>query len=292
MPAGRSPRRRRAALPRQGRRGARELTYAELREQTDRFANVLQALGVKRGERVFVLAGRIPELYVAALGTLKHGSVFCPLFSAFGPEPIAAAPAPRRRARAGHDAALYRRKVAQSALEPARARRTCCSSATRRRSRRSPACATFARLMGAADDRCEIAATAPEDMALLHFTSGTTGMPKGAVHVHEAVVAHHATGRMALDLHPDDVFWCTADPGWVTGTSYGIIAPLTHGVTSIVDEADFDAERWYRILQDERVNVWYTAPTALRMLMRARRRGGARVRPAARCASSPASASR
>jgi acetyl-CoA synthetase len=108
-----------------------------------------------------------------------------------------------------------------------------------------------------------------EDPALLHFTSGTTGTPKGAVHVHEAVVAHHATGRLRARPASDDVFWCTADPGWVTGTSYGIIAPLTHGVTSIVDEADFDAERWYRILQDERVTVWYTAPTAIRMLMKA-----------------------
>ena len=93
-------------------------------------------------------------------------------------------------------------------------------------------------------------------------------MPKAAVHVHDAVVVHHSTGKLALDFHPDDVFWCTADPGWVTGTSYGIIAPLTAGITSIVDEAEFDAERWYRILQDERVTVWYSAPTAIRMLMR------------------------
>jgi acetyl-CoA synthetase len=111
--------------------------------------------------------------------------------------------------------------------------------------------------------------TDPEDTALLHFTSGTTGTPKGAVHVHEAVLAHHITGRLALDLHPDDVFWCTADPGWVTGTSYGIIAPLSNGVTSIIDEGDFDAERWYRILQEQRVSVWYTAPTAIRMMMKA-----------------------
>jgi acetyl-CoA synthetase len=88
------------------------------------------------------------------------------------------------------------------------------------------------------------------------------------LHVHEAVVAHHATGKLALDLHPDDVFWCTADPGWITGTSYGIIAPLTNGVTSIVDEGDFDADRWYRLLQEQRVSVWYTAPTAIRVLMR------------------------
>ena len=106
-------------------------------------------------------------------------------------------------------------------------------------------------------------------MALLHFTSGTTGRPKGAMHVHEAVVAHHVTGKYALDLHPDDIFWCTADPGWVTGTSYGIFAPLTNGVTMIVDEAEFDAERWYRILRSEKVTVWYTAPTAIRMLMKA-----------------------
>jgi len=88
------------------------------------------------------------------------------------------------------------------------------------------------------------------------------------MHVHGAVVAHYMTGYFALDLHPDDVFWCTADPGWVTGTSYGIIAPLTHGITSIVDEAEFDAEHWYGTLQKQHVNVWYTAPTAVRMMMK------------------------
>jgi acetyl-CoA synthetase len=127
----------------------------------------------------------------------------------------------------------------------------------------------YHRLMAAASEAFTIEPTAPEDLALLHFTSGTTGKPKGAVHVHEAVVAHHITGKLALDLHPEDVFWCTADPGWVTGTSYGIIAPLTNGVTSIVDEAEFDAQRWYGTLRDQKVSVWYTAPTAIRMLMKA-----------------------
>jgi acetyl-CoA synthetase len=120
-----------------------------------------------------------------------------------------------------------------------------------------------------AGDHYAIGPTEPEDPALLHFTSGTTGTPKGALHVHGAVLAHHVTGRFALDLHPDDIFWCTADPGWVTGTSYGIIAPLSMGVTCIVDERDFEAERWYRTLQNQRVSVWYTAPTAIRMLMKA-----------------------
>jgi acetyl-CoA synthetase len=124
-------------------------------------------------------------------------------------------------------------------------------------------------LMADASSDFTISPTQPEDMALLHFTSGTTGRPKGAVHVHEAVLMHYMTGKYALDFHPGDVFWCTADPGWVTGTSYGIISPLVHGVTSIIDEGDFDAERWYRTLETQQVTVWYTAPTAVRMLMRA-----------------------
>ena len=88
------------------------------------------------------------------------------------------------------------------------------------------------------------------------------------MHVHGAVVMHHMTGRYALDLHQDDIFWCTADPGWVTGTSYGIIAPLTNGVTNLVVEAEFDAQTWYEVLERERVTVWYTAPTAIRMMMK------------------------
>ncbi len=124
------------------------------------------------------------------------------------------------------------------------------------------------RLVGAQGADFTIPPTRPEDPALLHFTSGTTGKPKGAIHVHEAVVTHHVTGQYALDLHDGDIFWCTADPGWVTGTSYGIIAPLTNGVTSVVAEAEFDAETWYGILERERVSVWYTAPTAIRMMMK------------------------
>jgi acetyl-CoA synthetase len=134
---------------------------------------------------------------------------------------------------------------------------------------REPGTHDWDAVMAAAAAAFTIPPTSPGDPALLHFTSGTTGKPKGALHVHEAVVAHHSTGKLALDLHPEDVFWCTADPGWVTGTSYGIVAPLSLGVTSIVDEAEFDAERWYRLLQEQRVTVWYTAPTAIRMMMKA-----------------------
>ena len=245
-----------------------ELTYRELKGETDRFANVLAALGVERGERVFVLAGRIPELYVAALGTLKHGAVFCPLFSAFGPEPI------EQRLRLGDarvlvtTAALYRRKVEDLRWRLSRLERVLVVG-EREEIAEIPQVEDFHALMAEAGDSYKLVATAPEDMALLHFTSGTTGTPKGAIHVHEAVVAHRETGRTVLDLRPGDVFWCTADPGWVTGTSYGIIAPLTLGATVVVDQAELEVDRWYGILQDERVTVWYTAPTALRMLMRA-----------------------
>ncbi len=245
----------------------RDYTYSGLRAATNRMANVLSGLGLAKGERVFALAGRIPELYISALGTLKNGNVFCPLFSAFGPEPI------RQRLGIGDGrvlittVAFYKRKVAdlRSSLPGLRHVLLVGDS---REIREIPQVLDFHELMAQASENFEIAETSPDDLALLHFTSGTTGMPKGAMHVHEAVVAHHMTGYFALDFHPDDIFWCTADPGWVTGTSYGIIAPLTHGITSIIDEAEFDAERWYSIVQNQRVTIWYTAPTAVRMMMR------------------------
>ena len=245
----------------------RDFTYARLREVTNRFANALRGLGIVDGARVFLLAGRIPELYVAVLGTLKNRSVSCAMFSAFGPEPIHT----RLSMGAGEvlvtTESLYAKKVAGLRERLPQLKYVILAS-ERGATTAVPGTLDFWQLVNAASPEFEIPPTAAEDPALLHFTSGTTGKPKGAVHVHGAVLAHHVTGRYALDLHPQDVFWCTADPGWVTGTSYGIISPLTNGVTSIVDEADFDAERWYGILRDERVSVWYTAPTAVRMMMK------------------------
>lgn len=245
----------------------RDFTYTDLQKQTNRFANVLQKLGVGKGDHVFLLAGRIPELYISALGALKNGNVFCPLFSAFGPEPI------RQRLSIGDGRvlvttpALYKRKVADLRTTLPNLQYVLLIGAPEEIAGIQNV-HDFHQLMSAADETFTIAPTDPEDLALLHFTSGTTGKPKGAMHVHQAVIAHHATGYYALDFHPNDIFWCTADPGWVTGTSYGIIAPLTHGITSIIDEADFDAERWYGILREQKVTVWYTAPTAVRMMMK------------------------
>lgn len=243
----------------------RELTYRDLAEATNRFANALLAFGVRPGERVFVLMGRLPELYVAVLGALKARCVVSPLFSAFGPEPIAT------RVEMGDGRvlvttpALYRRKV-----ESVRASLPGLSHVilVGEEVVEGVGLHSWLSLVETESADFTIAPTDPEEMALLHFTSGTTGRPKGAVHVHAAVVAHHVTGIFALDLHEDDIFWCTADPGWVTGTSYGILAPLTNGVTNVVVEAEFDAQTWYSVLQNERVSVWYTAPTAIRMMMR------------------------
>ncbi len=241
-----------------------EVSYRTLAEQASRFAHLLDRLGVGPGETVCSLLGRGQEVFVTALGTLKHRSVFCPLFAAFGPEPV------RERLRLGEarvlvtTAELYRRRIVPIRADLPELAHVLLVDASG-----VPGTESYADLLAAQPGHYVVGPTAPGTVALLHFTSGTTGRPKGALHVHEAVVAHHATGGYALGLREGDVFWCTADPGWVTGTSYGIIAPLTHGVTLVCDAGEYDARRWYRILERERVTVWYTAPTALRMLMRA-----------------------
>jgi acetyl-CoA synthetase len=252
------------ALDRGG--GRIDLSFAELARRSSRFANGLATLGIGAGERVFVLLDRVPELHVAALGAWKNRNVFAPLYSAFGPEPL------RQRLTLGSarvlvtSERLYRRRI-----EPLRSALPDLAEiiVVGEGAEPPPGTRSWAALLAAADERFEIPPTAPGDPAILLFTSGTTGTPKGVIHVHDAVVTHFATGRYVLDLQADDVFWCTADPGWVTGTSYGIVTPLVHGVPSILFAGDFDAETWYRLIERERVTVWYTTPTALRLLMRA-----------------------
>jgi len=243
----------------------KRFTFAEMKKLTSRFANVLAALGIGKGERVFMLSTRLPELYIAAMGTLKNRSVMCPLFSQFGPEPIL-------QRMQGGDARvlltttrLFKKKVVPILEQVPDLRYVLLIDADEDEGERV---LSLPKRMAEASETFEIRPTDPEDMSVLHFTSGTTGRPKGVVHVHKAVYTHWMTGQYVLDFHPGDIYWCTADPGWVTGTSYGIIAPWVHGVTNVVDEAEFDAQRWYGILQEEKISVWYTAPTAIRRLMR------------------------
>lgn len=256
----------RVALKWLGGEGAsRDFTYGDLKEQSNRFANILRGFGIGKGDTVSTLAGRIPELYIAALGVLKNTSVFCPLFAAFGPEPI------YQRLNRGDAKILltterfYQQKVRPLMDRLPKLRHVLLADA---QDHLADNLLSLPRLMATSSEDFAIPPTDPEDIAALHFTSGTTGMPKGALHAHSAVLIHYMTGKYVLDFHPEDIFWCTADPGWVTGTSYGIIAPLLHGITNVVDEADFDAVHWCRILESQKVSVWYTAPTAIRRFMR------------------------
>jgi acetyl-CoA synthetase len=257
-----------AAPDRDGAEATRDMSYAELGRLARRFTNVLRSLGINKGNRVFTLMGRSPELYISILGALRNGSVVSPLFSAFGPEPIAT------RLNIGEadvlvtTRAIYQKKIAKIQDQLPSLQHIFVVE-DHKDNDDAPGIVNFWYWMDKADETAPIEPTTADDPALLHFTSGTTGTPKGALHVHGAVTMHYLTGLYALDLHPDDIYWCTADPGWVTGMSYGVISPLLHGVTSIVDEAEFDAERWYRILQAQGVSVWYTAPTAIRMLIKA-----------------------
>lgn len=243
----------------------REFSYRQLADESGRLANLFRQLGIQPGDRVFSLLGRVPELYLSALGAVKAKAIFCPLFSQFGPEPV------RQRLERGSgkllvtSSELFERKILPLLDQLPQLKHVLLIDAMADRDERVLSLPRWAEKNSA---EFKVPDTGIEDFALLHFTSGTTGMPKGALHVHGAAVVHHATGKAVLDLKLGDTFWCTADPGWVTGTSYGIFAPLLIGATNLIDEAEFDAQRWYRLLSQERVNVWYTAPTAIRRLMR------------------------
>ncbi len=254
----------------EGKNGEEEsYTFADLKRETNKFANVLRGLGVNRGDRVFLFMERVPELYIAVFGILKAGAVAGPLFSAFGPEPV------RDRLLDSGSKVLVTTPELRRRIEsiipdlPDLQHVIVANKLGRDKTPPAESDLRYEDLMASASPDFDIDPTSMYDYSIMHYTSGTTGKPKGAVHRHMAVAQQYATGKWVLDLHPDDIYWCTADPGWVTGTSYGMLAPWSNGVTQLIYEGGFRASTWYELIQKHKVTVWYTAPTAVRMLMRA-----------------------
>ncbi len=243
----------------------RTYTFDDLRVLSNTVAAWLQGHGLAPGERVCLFLDRVPELYIAFAGILKLGAVAQPLFSAFGDESLGV-----RLANAGTAAVLTQKKHLPK-VRRARAQlpglRLVVVVDADGASLGPGEVALSLDAEPRVDDFPAFPAT-PETPSLLHYTSGTTGQPKGAQHVHGSLVSQYLTAKVVLDLRPDDVYWCNADPGWVTGTSYGIIGPWSNGITQAVLDAGFSAERWYSFIEKRRVTVWYSAPTAIRLLMK------------------------
>jgi acetyl-CoA synthetase len=243
----------------------RTYTFDGLRRRSNAVAQFLRGLGLGPGDRICLFLDRVPELYIGFLGILKMGGIAQPLFSAFGDEALWV-----RLDDAGTSAVVTQRKHLHK-VRKARERLpglrhvlvVDAGDLPLRDGERALALESLR-----TPERFEVHHTEPETPSVLHYTSGTTGQPKGALHVHGALLAQYLTAKRVLDLRPGDVYWCNADPGWVTGTSYGIIGPWANGVTQVVLDAGFSAARWYEFLQRHRVTVWYSAPTAIRLLMR------------------------
>ena len=248
-------------------RNIEKYTFTDLKEHSNRFANGLKSLGIEKGDRIFFLCDRIPELYFAIFGTLKVGAIVAPLFSAFGPQPV------KERFNRATGSVIVTTPKLLAKVDEIRADLPSLKHviviAHREGFNVTSENLSYQDLLQGTSSEFDIEQTGEEDWSVIHFTSGTTGLPKGASHVHGAVVSHYATGKYALDLHENDIYWCTADPGWVTGTSYGMFAPWSNGVTQVIDEGGFSARRWYELIEKFKVNVWYTAPTAIRLLMKA-----------------------
>ena len=243
----------------------KRFTFDDLRVLSNTIAHFLGELGIQPGERVCLFMDRVPELYIGFLGVLKTGAVAQPLFSAFGDESLFV-----RLQNANTSAIITQKKhlpkvrkireqlpnlrhiivvdVGESALQPRE---------VSFHMDQAPRIEDFA-----------VYPTTAESPSVMHYTSGTTGQPKGAQHVHYSIVAQYLTAKWVLDLRPDDIYWCNADPGWVTGTSYGIIGPWSNGITQVVFDSGFNAEHWYQFMEKHRVTVWYSAPTAIRLLMK------------------------
>lgn len=231
----------------------KKFTFAEIASLSNQFAQVLKKLGVERGDRVFFFLPRVPELYYGFLGTLKTGAIAGTLFAAFGPQALLDRLDNSDAKILVTNKELYQRVKKIEKKLPSLKKIILVDQ-------------DLSALMAKASSKFKVAAMAPDEPAFMLYTSGTTGKPKGVIHVHQALLLEHLTAQWALDLQANDIYWCTADPGWVTGIAYGILGPWSNGVSSLVYEGRFSPEKWYQLIQDYQVNVWYTAPTAIRLL--------------------------
>jgi acetyl-CoA synthetase len=241
-----------------------DYSYLDMEKKSNQIANTLIRLGMAAGDRVFTLLPRSPEIYFIFLGTLKIQAIAGVLFSNFGEEALLDRLSDSR-ARLLFTKKNYLRKIISIWSSLPCLEKVIVVDVNEDESERI---LSGPRLLSTADDDFLAPPTVPETPSVLHYTSGSTGKSKGVKHVHRSILSQAGTFGDILSVRPDDIYWCTADPGWVTGVSYGIIGPLSHGVTQIQFGGNYQADTWMRILQDEKVDIWYTAPTALRMLMK------------------------
>jgi len=245
----------------------KEYTYDELRVRSNVVGHYLRTQGIQAGDRVCLFMDKIPELYIGFLGILKIGAIAQPLFSAFGDESLFV-----RLDNAQTSAVITQRKhlakVRKIVDRLPSLKHIIIVDHDGKKSLNDNE-KPFNMDDAPAVEHLEIHPTTAESASVLHYTSGTTGQPKGVKHVHYSLISQYLTTKWVLDLHDDDIYWCTADPGWVTGTSYGIIGPFSMGVTQCVLDVGFSADAWYQFIERHKVTVWYSAPTAIRSLMKA-----------------------
>ncbi|MGX5624319.1 acetate--CoA ligase [Bacillus cereus] len=237
-------------------------TFKEMKDFSNKAGNVLKNYGdVEKGDRVFIFMPRSPELYFALLGAVKLGAIVGPLFEAFMEGAV------RDRLEDSEAKVLITTPelLERVPLNDLPALKTVFLVGDN--VEEGGKTVAFNLLFEQASKELHIEWLGREDGLILHYTSGSTGKPKGVLHVQNAMVQHYQTAKWVLDLKEDDVYWCTADPGWVTGTAYGIFAPWLVGASNVILGGRFSPEAWYEALQDYGVTVWYSAPTAFRMLM-------------------------
>ena len=239
-----------------------KFTFKQMYEQTNKFANVLKKLGVKRQDRVFVFLQRTPELYFSFLGAIKAGAIASPMFPAFGPDAIKDRLLDSSAVAIITDSELVKRVYQVKDQLPDLKHVIVSDNANLDAGE-----IDYKAEMASASDKFETVQMDPEEFQFMLYTSGTTGKPKGVVHAHKGIVQQTLSTRWVLDVHDEDVYWCTADLGWVTGVVYGCLGPWSCGATQVGLGGRFDPERWYRSIQNHKITIWYTAPTAVRMLM-------------------------